>query len=100
MQKDANNRPNGTCFINFKKPDHARIAIENMNGFELAGMTLKVRIPPSISLRAGSRIIMWPISLALSPSRRHALSPCIVADIVAVALQIGTVSGRAPEMRC
>ena len=41
MEKNGG-RPTGTCFINFKKPDYARLAIEQMNGFELAGMKLRV----------------------------------------------------------
>lgn len=42
LLKESNGRSRGMAYINYKKPDHAKLAIEQMNNFELAGMTLKV----------------------------------------------------------
>lgn len=38
----ATGRSKGYCFIQYKKPEDAKMALEQMDGFELAGRTLRV----------------------------------------------------------
>lgn len=44
LLKDSSGKSRGICFINFKKPETAKLVIEQMNGFDLAGQTLRVCI--------------------------------------------------------
>eukprot|EP00124_Ichthyophonus_hoferi_P001525 Ihof_evm10s81 gene=Ihof_evmTU10s81 len=42
LQKDDQNRSKGFGFVNFRKSEHAKMALDAMNGFEIAGRQLRV----------------------------------------------------------